>query len=140
MLFQGLFIKLPEPIHLIKTTGREDVPGADAYCRKNTIVLYKSLVFGFNFEVGWEFSGILIHELFHIQSQNDPVKRKQLYALIGFRECNEVTLPEEFLANRITNPDAPKLNALITVTVKGVCGSRGKSSRSTFKPVPASPK
>jgi hypothetical protein len=119
-LFQAIVIKFQEPIHLVKTTGKEDVPDAGAYCRKNTIVLCKSLVRSLSLFIGINSKApILIHELFHIQSQNDPEKRKQLYALIGFRECKEVTPPKKFYAKRITNPDAPQLNARIAVTVKG---------------------
>jgi len=110
-LAKDLFIKLPDPIHMVKTTGQEDIREAAAYCRGNTIVLNQGTVFRGPFRT-------LIHELFHIQSQFDSVKRKELYALIGFTECNEVGLPPELAAERLTNPDAPKLNARIHVTVK----------------------
>jgi hypothetical protein len=109
-LAKGLIIHLPEIVHLVKTNGFEEIREADAYCRSHTIVLKQATV-------NKELLSILIHELFHIQSQVDPVKRKELYALVGFTECNEVALPSELATMRLTNPDAPKLNVRMTVTI-----------------------
>lgn len=117
-LFDKFFIKFPNPIHMIQTTGKEDVPDAHAYCRKNTIVLDEDSVLDTFFNPDGLLD-LLIHELFHIQSQNDSEKRKKLYELIGFRECNEIMIPPELRSKRLTNPDAPKLNARINVTING---------------------
>jgi hypothetical protein len=101
-------LKLPPLVLLVKTTGREE--GGAAYCRGAAIVLPQNLIDGRLTNLG----KLLTHELFHVLSSHNPDLRTSLYAVIGFRPCNEVQLPEPLAARKITNPDAPLNNYFIT--------------------------
>jgi len=101
---------LPARILLVKTTGREEANSA--YCRgTNIIVLSRHFV---NAPAA-ELDAMVIHELFHILSRNNPPLRTKLYALIGFKPCGEMGFPPELEGRHITNPDAPRLDYCIEV-------------------------
>ncbi|MBI3838322.1 MAG: hypothetical protein HY288_10375 [Planctomycetia bacterium] len=101
-------LKLPSVVLLVKTTGREE--GGAAYCRGQAIVLPQNMIDGPREHL----EKILPHEVFHNLSSQNPELREKLYAIIGFRSCNEVQLPEPLRAKRITNPDAPVTGFLRT--------------------------
>ena len=109
LVTNGFKGKYPETIGMIKTSGKEDVKGCAGYCRRNTIVTNKS-------NVSYRF---LVHELFHIFSQNNPDLICVLYNSIGFFRCNEIELPEEIKKTSFTNPDAQDHDVYIDVTHKG---------------------
>jgi hypothetical protein len=106
-------LPLPETILLVRTTGKEEA-GA-AYTRQAAIILPDGVLRGD--EAALE--RLLAHELFHILSRHDPKLRERLYAIIGFAPCNEIELPAEWNARRITNPDAPKVDCRIELAVDG---------------------
>jgi len=58
---------------------------------------------------------LIAHELFHIASRYDKAWRDAMYATIGFLPIEEVTLPLQFASLKITNPDAPRIDAAIKV-------------------------
>lgn len=96
-------------VNVVRTTGKEEIPGA-AYTRGLTVV----------FPTGSEPSaGLLAHELFHVMTRNDPALRDRLYAAVGFHPNPRVELGGELAALRITNPDAPRIDHAIEVTVDG---------------------
>lgn len=95
-------LKLPPVILLVKTSGQEE--GGAAYCRGAAIVLPQTMIDNPRNNL----AKILPHEVFHVLSNQNPALRQALYATIGFRPCNEVTLPEPWAARKITNPDAPR--------------------------------
>ena len=97
--------KLPWPkeVLLIKTSAEHE-SGA-AYCRGPVIVLPESRITP-NAE---KLAKLLAHELFHVLSNQNPEFRKQLYALVGFKQGGPVRLPKSLDDRRITNPDAPTL-------------------------------
>lgn len=104
---------LPARIHLIKTTGAEE--GDAAYCRHNAIVLPVQKL-----QLPPEsLRKLLEHELFHIISRNNGQLRDRLYAIVGFKPCPEVSLPEPYLARKLTNPDAPVIQHFIEVNDQG---------------------
>jgi hypothetical protein len=104
-------LMLPERVLLVQTTGKEEAN--TAYCRgTNIIVMARRFVNG----PPAELESMLIHELFHILSRNNPELRTKLYALIGFKPCGEIPFPVELDSRRITNPDAPRLDFQIEVT------------------------
>lgn len=110
---EGLPLRWPEPVWLIRTTGREE--GRAAYTRGSSIVipdakLEKSPAL---------LADLLAHELFHVLSRANPLLRTQLYAAIGFTPCPEVKFPPALASRRITNPDAPAFDQSITVRVAG---------------------
>ena len=96
-------LEFPKKISLIKTTGKEE--GYAAYCRKNAIFLPQTLI-----NTPYQLINLLTHELFHIYSKNNLIKRKELYEILGFFECPELKFPEELRELKITNPDAPLNN------------------------------
>jgi len=107
-------LKFPETILLVKTTGKEE--GNAAYCRNtNVIVLPQSKIP----EATSKLEGLLIHELFHILSRNNPKLRDSLYALVGYKPCSVIELPETLKSRKITNPDAPIIEHYIGVEVGG---------------------
>jgi hypothetical protein len=100
-------LRLPPQVLLIKTTGKEEADAA--YTRAHAIVLpAKVLRYG-----SPQFENLLLHELFHVLSRNDPAVRRELYKIIGFTVRDEITLPPSLESRRITNPDAPQLDAFI---------------------------
>jgi len=103
----GVNLDLPEIILLVKTTGQEE--GGAAYTRQNAIIMP-----GDSFSVDG-----LLHELFHVMTRHAPHIRKPLYAIIGFRPCSEVEIPDSFLTRKITNPDAYHNNFFIEISVDG---------------------
>ena len=106
-------LQLPTGVNLVKTSGDEE--GGAPYTRGTTIVFPGLESLG-----GDEFvRKVLAHELFHVLSRNDPEVRQQLYASIGFFPCGEISHPESLAVRRITNPDAPRNEYAIEVTVSG---------------------
>ena len=105
-------LTFPKEILLIKTTGKEE--GGAAYTRKN------GLFFPENFLKMPEndLHDIVIHELFHVLSRENPTLREELYNIIGFFPCNEIELPENIKARKISNPDAPRNNHYMNVSYK----------------------
>lgn len=108
----GYKILLPDKINMIKTTGLEDIPETEGYCKKDTIVLMQES-FGKKSKCDYM---LLVHELFHIHSQNDSVKREKYYNILGYEMCNEIELPEFIHNKRLSNPDAPFVNVRIELT------------------------
>ena len=106
-------VPLPRAILLIKTDGQEDA-GA-AYTRGDAIVLPQRMVDGSRKSL----DKLLPHELFHVLSRHNPALRQALYRTIGFRQTNEVQLPETLRSRKITNPDAPLNDQYISVTQNG---------------------
>lgn len=109
----GYDLPLPPTILLIKTTGNEEV--GQGHTRANAIVLpLRSLA-----EDNETLYFLLAHELFHVMSRYDARFRKQAYALVGFRIGPELQLPAEIAPLQVTNPDAPRHDSFIDVTIDG---------------------
>jgi hypothetical protein len=107
-------LNLPEKILLIKTTGKEE--GNAAYCRnKDAIVLPQTELT----KPPQKLEEMLIHELFHLITRNNPKVRETLYGIVGFKPCSGIELPEPLKSRKITNPDAPSIQHCIEVTVSG---------------------
>ena len=104
---------LPAKVYLIKTTGGEE--GGAPYTRLSAIVFPASKLE----ERVPKIQEIICHELFHIISRENPELREQLYAAIGFVKCSEVVFPEELKTRKITNPDAPRNDHYIRISVEG---------------------
>jgi hypothetical protein len=106
-------LPLPEQVLLIKTTGKDE--GNAAYCRAGAIVLPQRYVD----RPADRLEGTLVHELFHILSRNNRELRDVLYAVVGFRPCGRIPLPDSLRSRRITNPDAVEIEYAIRVTHNG---------------------
>lgn len=107
-------IYFPATIYLIKTTGFEE--GNAAYCRGNSIIVIPEddLLKNDN-----QIEELLIHEMFHIFSRNNPSIQEKLYSIVGFTKCSELELPETIQKWKITNPDASFFNYYFTSIVHG---------------------
>lgn len=106
-------LPLPAKVLLVKTSGIEE--GNAAYTRSNAIVFPEAKLTG----EPERLQRLLCHELFHVLSRADSELREKLYATIGFEKCDEVQLPSAMAAKKITNPDAPRNDHAIRVTVNG---------------------
>ncbi|MCH2583404.1 MAG: hypothetical protein MK138_01420, partial [Planctomycetes bacterium] len=69
----GLKLSFPREIHLVQTSGKEE--GGAAYCRGSAVVLPARIAS--RKEKG--LTHLLLHELFHILSRNQPELREKLY-------------------------------------------------------------
>ena len=111
---QGFKIDYPDEIYLVKTTANEE-GGAEGYTRANYIILKENILSKSKADL----TKLIVHELFHVLSRNNPEFRNEMYQIIGFRMMNEVEYPESLKAYRITNPDAPQLDSYIRIKVGG---------------------
>lgn len=98
---------LPDEIWLVSTTGKEEANAA--YCRSKYIVLPPNVLKRGETEL----ASLLIHELFHVISNQHPRLRAELYAIVGFQECPEIGIHTSLKNRRITNPDAPAIDCII---------------------------
>lgn len=110
---QGFNFILPEQIAFIKTTMEEN-KGAGGYTRLNYIVLSKDIFLIPKFKL----KSVIAHELFHVISRYNPELRTELYSVIGFTTCNPIDITTELKNYTISNPDAPNIDAYITLKNK----------------------
>jgi hypothetical protein len=106
-------LSLPPTIQMIKTTGAEE--GDAAYTRGSAIVLPKKELAKSQAEL----EKLICHELFHILSRHNRDLRERLYDAIGFTHCEEIEFPRELASRKITNPDAPRNDHFIRLTIGG---------------------
>lgn len=106
-------LPFPAKIILVKTTGKEE--GNAAYCRRNVIVLPRKMMK----QQPAGLQRLLTHELFHVLSSHNPELRSKLYAIVGFTTCPPIQMPPMLRDRKLTNPDAPELDAFIKLTVDG---------------------
>ncbi|MGE0830183.1 MAG: hypothetical protein AB7O04_12640 [Hyphomonadaceae bacterium] len=90
---------LPPEIGLIKASA--DVEGGLPHTRGAAISFGPSLPANDD-----DLDRLFFHELFHVLSRHNAARHDEMYALIGFLPCAEVSLPPR-ASQRITNPDAP---------------------------------
>ncbi len=104
-------LNFPETVLLVRTTGNGEAHAA--YTRGNAVVLPEAIL-------AWpekQFTDLLIHELFHILSRQNPELRDQLYQIVGFERIGELALPAELARRKITNPDAPVIEHAIRLLI-----------------------
>jgi hypothetical protein len=114
ILKQGFKIDFPNEILFVKTTADEE-GGAGGYTRANYVVLKDDVI---SQPIG-ELKRLIVHELFHILTRNNPGFRKEMYQIIGFELMNDVEYPTNLKAHRITNPDAPQIDSYIKLKIGG---------------------
>jgi hypothetical protein len=103
----------PATVFMIKTTGNEE--GQAAYTRGNAIILPKRMISG----PAAQLQKTIAHELFHVLSRSNPKLRDVLYKVIGFEPCNQIDFPEGLKSRKLTNPDAPRIEHYITLSLNG---------------------
>jgi hypothetical protein len=109
-----LALPLPKTVLFVRTTGREE--GGQQYTRANAVVLNASIL---GSGPGRPLKQCIAHELFHVLSRANAALRERCYASIGFKPCDEVSLPATLGLPRLTDPDAPKNNHYIELTAGG---------------------
>jgi hypothetical protein len=103
-------LPFPATILLVKTSGEEEFN--NCYTRQNAIIFPAAEVAGRPSALNY----IILHELFHVLTRQNPELRKAVYGSIGFRPINEIDLPEELLRRKITNPDGVHNGWMINLT------------------------
>ncbi|MDA0148295.1 hypothetical protein [Vibrio sp. LaRot3] len=93
-------LNLPAQIKMILTTGAEE--GTAAYTRGTSIILQRDKL-----TLGRELKRIMAHEIFHLYTRHNPVKKDEMYNAIGFKYDGEIEFPDDLEDRKITNPDAP---------------------------------
>ena len=124
-----LRLPLPPTFLVVKTTGKEE--GDTAYTRQTAVMIPRS-------KIGDNLQRLLAHELFHIASRANPALAERLYAVIGFTRCTEASYPASLAPRKLTNPDAPRNDYCIHVTLdqRSVLATPILFSRSeTYDPV-----
>ena len=106
-------ITFPEEIYFLKTTGDEE-GGATGYTRNTYIVLKEGAAS--NRE---SLEHLIVHELFHVLTRNNPEFRKEMYRIIGFHITESIAYPDNIKPRRITNPDAPQTDSYISLKANG---------------------
>lgn len=92
----------PKEIELIKTRSRH-YGNSVYYTRENRIIIPANELVSPDTVALRE---VLTHEIFHIYSRLHPGKREALYALIGFRELEDILiLPNAIQSRLLLNPD-----------------------------------
>jgi hypothetical protein len=107
-------IDFPEEIYFLKTTGDEE-GGATGYTRNTYIVLKE----GATESSRESLEHLIVHELFHVLTRNNPEFRKEMYKIIGFNITKSIAYPDNIKSRRITNPDAPQTDSYINLTAEG---------------------
>ena len=102
-------LPLPAVVPLIKTTGHEE--GNASYTRQQAVVLPQHEVDS----PARSLERVMLHELFHVLSRQNPALRKRLYRIIGFVPINAITYPALLRPRQITNPDGVQSGWAITI-------------------------
>lgn len=103
-----LGLPLPNTVIFVKTSGAGE--GNLPHTRSNAMMLTEHVL-----NQPPILARLLAHELFHIASRQNKAWRDAMYATIGFVPIEEVALPAQLAARRITNPDAPRIDVAIKV-------------------------
>jgi len=107
---RALRLPLPPKVFVVKTTGQEE--GDTVYTRQTAVMIPRA-------KIGDNLPRLFAHELFHIASRANPALAERLYAVIGFTRCTEASYPANLAPRKLTNPDAPRNDYCIRVTLDG---------------------
>lgn len=97
----GLNPRVPQ-IFMVKTTGLEEFNAA--YTRNQSIMLPRERLDIAGDERRDFF--LIAHEFFHVLSTENPARRSELYALLGFQRFARFEYPAELEERRLSNPQA----------------------------------
>ena len=112
-LFLEFDIDMPD-INFILTSDVDE--GGAAYTRGTSIILKPHSVYQHSMDL----EHLIVHEMFHVYSRAHKELRSEMYAVIGYNECEELVWPSEISDLKISNPDAPDNNFYITGTYEDV--------------------
>lgn len=113
--YLDLDLRLPEEISFIKSNMNSDME-AMGFTRGTSVILYDQII-----ELNTEsLKRLIIHELFHVITRNNPDLRKELYKIINFTVLdNEIEIPEDLKEKIISNPDVERHDSFASFTING---------------------
>ena len=108
---------VPKKWQFIKTTGKEE--GGAFYTRGTSIIVPENALHNYIVRKRKiSFLKKMLHETFHVYSRYNPVKRDELFKLIGFKKAKRVELDPVLKKHKFTNPDATDYSYLISLKDK----------------------
>lgn len=113
---------LQDTVFMILTSGKQEF--SSFYTLDNAIVCPRgkirmsSVYLPFLKYLKNYFNKVMIHELFHIYSTNNPEKRDELYKIVGFEKILDLELAPNVKSKLIMNPDDKLGFYKITLTEK----------------------
>lgn len=113
--YLDLDLRLPEEISFIKSNMNSDME-AMGFTRGTSVILYDQII-----ELNTEsLKRLIIHELFHVITRNNPDLRKKLYKIINFTVLDsEIEIPEDLKEKIISNPDVERHDSFASFTING---------------------
>lgn len=109
-------LPLPDSIVIVKSDMEEE-GGAGGYTRSKWIALHSSMPAKDSEE---KLEEVMLHELFHVLTRNNPDFKRKVYETIGFTvEDNELDFPEDLRPVHITNPDVDRFDSYATFRING---------------------
>jgi hypothetical protein len=104
--------RMPDRMLIVHASGLEnDLP----HTRANAIVIPTAY-----YEQGpGMLAYVLPHEAFHVMTRHNPELKERLYAAIGFKRCDTVSIPPAIERLKITNPDTVDDRHTIAVRYRG---------------------
>lgn len=110
-----IHLSLPEQIDFVKSNMKSDVEAA-GFTRGNTVVLFPKVGQLSNSDL----EALVLHELFHVLTRNNPELRKQLYSVINFTVLDdEIEIPTDIKSKMISNPDVERHDSYATFEING---------------------
>lgn len=97
-------ISMPSEIKIAKYSDLFEFE--EAFNVANTIFLSEKLLLSHKETIKDE----LIRQLFFVYLNNNPDDEERLFSKMGFSKSSELIVDENIIANKYTNPNAPKLN------------------------------
>jgi hypothetical protein len=101
---KGIHLTLPDTIEIVNSTCQEE-GGVIGYTRDNFMVMEDEFIY----------EEVFLHELFHIFTRVNPLKRERLFNILGYKKCSPVDFPPVYFRNIMTNPDSPVYDYFISV-------------------------
>jgi hypothetical protein len=108
-------IRWQHPDRILLAKVDDTLEDGSPHTRANAIVLPGRFVA----QPAGALAHLMAHEVFHILTRDNAELRERLYAAIGFRRCETVTIPQAVSSLRITNPDAVESRHTIAVRLDG---------------------
>jgi hypothetical protein len=99
-------LNMPDSLLLIKVAGTH-YGNSVYYTRENCIIIPENVLQDKDESA---FSGVMLHEIFHIFSRYNPTIKKELYELIGFTSIPNLTFEPNLKRRIIYNPDGLDMN------------------------------
>ncbi len=105
-----------EPIQLIKYEA--DNYGENVYYTRENAIVVPAQKLKAGYRTPEYFLETMLHEIFHLYSRKNKVKKEELYATIGFQPIDKLLLTELMKRKRLLNPDGMDLRYAIRLKDK----------------------